>query len=65
LPKKRKGSNSKGNQAVKRRSKKPLAERIKLIRSGRGILKRMSGGNLQPQSIMEERRAEREKEDRN
>jgi hypothetical protein len=65
LPKTRKNSNFNGNQAMRKRSKKSLAERIKLIRSARGMFKLKPGEKSVVEELLEERRAERERENRN
>jgi len=49
---------------MKKRSKKSLDERIKLIRSARGMFKRKPGEKSVVQEFLEERRAERERENR-
>jgi hypothetical protein len=64
LPNVKKNSNFDGNQAMQKRSKKPLAERLALIRSARGMFKLKPGEKSAVQEHLEERRMERELEEK-
>jgi hypothetical protein len=64
LPKGQNNHNFNANQAMKKRSKKALDERIRIIRSARGSLKGKMGDKPFAQRMAEENAEEKELEER-